>query len=82
MTAEDIQKRILDAFPGALVEVNDISGDGQHYAAHVVHESFRNQSRVRQHQAVYAALGDSVGKELHALALSTSAPAKPHPQTR
>jgi stress-induced morphogen len=63
---------IREAFPDAQVEVRDLAGDGNHYAATVVSASFRGVSKVKQHQAVYAALKGKMGGELHALALTTS----------
>ena len=74
MAAGEIEALIREALPDALVTVEDLAGDGDHYAASVVAESFRGLSRVRQHQIVYAALRGRVGGELHALALQTSAP--------
>lgn len=72
--AGEIEALIRSALPDALVTVEDLAGDGNHYAAKVVSASFRGLSRVRQHQIVYAALGPKMGAELHALALQTSAP--------
>ncbi len=60
--------------PDAVVEITDLAGDGDHYAARVVSESFRGLPRVRQHQRVYAALGGRMGGVLHALQLTTSTP--------
>ena len=74
MTVGDIESLIREAFPDARVTVEDLAGDGDHYAATVVTEAFRGRSRVQQHQMVYAALRGRVGGELHALALQTSAP--------
>ena len=74
MAAGEIEALIRTALPDATVTVEDLAGDGDHYAATVVSESFRGLSRVRQHQIVYAALSGRVGGELHALALQTSAP--------
>ena len=54
--------------------IEDLAGDGDHYRAHIVSVQFRGKSRLQQHQLVYRALGDRMGGELHALALSTSAP--------
>lgn len=75
MRAADIEALIKEAFPDATVEIRDLAGDGDHYAATVVSPSFKGRSRVQQHQAVYAALKGRMGGELHALALETSAPA-------
>lgn len=74
MPASEIEALIKTAIPDAVVTIEDLAGDGDHYAASVVAESFRGLSRVRQHQIVYAALRGRMGGELHALALQTSAP--------
>jgi stress-induced morphogen len=74
MVASEIEALIRAAFPDARVAVEDLAGDGDHYAASVVSERFRGMPRVKQHQMVYAALRGRVGGELHALALQTSAP--------
>lgn len=74
MKAADIEKMIKDAIPDAQVTIRDLAGDGDHYAAEVVSESFRGLSRVKQHQLVYSALQGNMGGVLHALALQTSAP--------
>ena len=76
MAAADIEAMIKAALPDALVEITDLAGDGDHYAARVVSESFRGLPRVRQHQRVYEALGGRMGGVLHALQLTTAAPAK------
>ena len=75
MQAEEIEGMINAALPDAQVKIDDLAGDGDHYAAIVVSEMFRGKSRVQQHQLVYAALRGRMGGELHALALQTSAPA-------
>jgi stress-induced morphogen len=74
MRADDLRAMIAAAFPGAKVEITDLAGDNDHYAAHVVSETFRGMTRVAQHKAVYAALGGRMGGELHALQLTTAAP--------
>lgn len=74
MTANEIETMIREAIPGAHVEITDLAGDGDHYAARVVSESFRGMPRVKQHQAVYAALGGRMGGALHALQLTTAIP--------
>lgn len=74
MSAGDIEKLIKDAIPDAKVTIRDLAGDGDHYAAEVVSESFRGKNRVQQHQMVYDALRGNMGGVLHALALQTSAP--------
>ena len=74
MPANEIEALIKSALPDARVTIEDLAGDGDHYAAVVVSEIFRGKSRVQQHQIVYAALRGRMGGELHALALQTSAP--------
>jgi stress-induced morphogen len=74
MAASEIEALIKAALPDAIVKVEDLAGDGDHYAATVVSSAFKGLSRVRQHQVVYAALRGRMGGELHALALQTSAP--------
>lgn len=74
MEAEDIERMIREAIPDAEVTIEDLRGDGDHYAALVVSETFRGKSKVAQHQLVYAALKGKMGGELHALALQTATP--------
>jgi stress-induced morphogen len=74
MDAAEIETLIRTGIPDAAVEITDLAGDGDHYAARVVSESFRGLPRVRQHQAVYAALGGRMGGALHALQLTTAVP--------
>lgn len=74
MDASEIERRIKAALPDARIEIRDLAGDGDHYAATVVSEAFRGKSRVQQHQLVYAALQGDMGGALHALALQTSVP--------
>jgi stress-induced morphogen len=74
MDAGEIERLIRDAFPDAQVAIEDLRGDGDHYAAHVITSAFKGRSRVQQHQMVYAALKGRMGNELHALALQTAAP--------
>jgi len=74
MDANEIERRIKAALPDARVEIRDLAGDGDHYAATVISEAFRGKSRVQQHQLVYAALQGDMGGALHALALQTSVP--------
>lgn len=78
MAAEAIEALIRGAIPDAVVTIRDLAGDGDHYAARVVSASFAGMSRVRQHQAVYAALGGRMGGELHALQLETAVPTGDH----
>jgi stress-induced morphogen len=74
MAADEIEGMIKAAFPDALVEITDLRGDGDHYAARVVSSAFAGMPRVKQHQAVYNALGGRMGGVLHALQLTTSVP--------
>lgn len=74
MDARDIETMVRNALPDAVISIEDIAGDGDHYALRVVSAAFAGKSRVEQHQMVYAALKGKVGGELHALALQTSAP--------
>jgi stress-induced morphogen len=74
MAAEEIEALIRQGIPDARIEITDLAGDGDHYAARVVAESFRGLPRVRQHQRVYEALGGRMGGALHALQLSTATP--------
>jgi stress-induced morphogen len=74
MQAAEIEALIKSALPDAIVTIEDLAGDGDHYAATVVSAAFKGISRVKQHQIVYAALQGRMGGALHALALQTSAP--------
>ncbi len=77
MLAQDIETLILASFPQAKVTITDLAGDGNHYAAEVIDESFRGKNRVQQQRAVYASLKgkmDGSNGELHALALTTKVP--------
>ena len=74
MDAATIERLIREGLPDARVSIEDLRGDGDHYAATVISRSFRGKSRVQQHQMVYQALRGRMGNELHALALQTSAP--------
>lgn len=73
MSAHEIEQLIREALPDAKVTIEDLAGDGDHYAAHVVSASFEGKTRVQQHQIVYEALRGRMGDQLHALALQTSA---------
>ena len=73
MDAAEIERMIKVALPDARVTIEDLAGDGDHYAAHIVSAAFKGKSRVQQHQMVYQALKGRMGNELHALALQTSA---------
>jgi stress-induced morphogen len=72
MAAAEIERFIKEALPDAAVEIRDLAGDGNHYAATVASSAFKGKSRVQQHQMVYASLKGRMGGELHALALTTS----------
>ena len=74
MSAEEIETMIRARIPDARVEITDLAGDGDHYAARVVAEAFRGMPRVKQHQLVYESLGGRMGGALHALQLSTAVP--------
>jgi len=74
MPASEIERLIKAGIPDAEVTIHDLAGDGDHYAARVVSPSFAGLSRIKQHQAVYSALGGRVGGELHALQLETAVP--------
>jgi stress-induced morphogen len=74
MDAGEIERLIRQALPDAEVTIQDLRGDGDHYAALVVSPAFKGKSRVQQHQMVYQALQGRMGGELHALALQTSVP--------
>ena len=74
MNAGDIEALIRQALPDARVTIRDLAGDGDHYAAEVISETFRGKSRVQQHKLVYDALQGKMGGALHALALQTSVP--------
>ena len=74
MTAEEIERLIREALPDAEVEIRDLAGDGDHYAARIVSAAFRGKNRVQQHQLVYKALGDRMREEIHALSMQTYAP--------
>lgn len=74
MNQQDIERLIKAHLPDAKVTIEDLAGDGDHYAAHVVSAAFKGKSRVQQHQMVYAALQGQMGTALHALAVKTAAP--------
>jgi len=74
MAAAEIERLIKQSLPDAQVTIEDLKGDGDHYAAHVVSAAFAGKSRVQQHQMIYKALQGRMGGELHALALQTGTP--------
>lgn len=74
MDAKEIETYIKDALPDATIRIEDLRGDGDHYAAYIESEQFIGKTRIQQHQMVYEALKGRMGNELHALALQTSAP--------
>ena len=74
MDIAEIESLIKEGIPDAQVHIEDLRGDGDHYAAHIRSSVFKGISRVKQHQLVYAALQGKMGTDLHALALQTSAP--------
>ncbi len=76
MDAETIEQMIREALPDAKVRIDDLRGDGDHYAAYVESPAFEGKTRIQQHQMVYAALKGKMGDDLHALALQTSIPKK------
>ncbi|WP_455480248.1 BolA/IbaG family iron-sulfur metabolism protein [Bartonella sp. B12(2025)] len=74
MSAHTIERLIREGIPDATVTIRDLAGDGEHYAAEVISESFRGKSRVQQHKMVYDALKGNMGSVLHALMLQTNIP--------
>ena len=74
MDASEIEALIKEAFPDARVSIEDLRGDGDHYAATVISAAFKGKTRVQQHQMVYASLKGKMGGQLHALALQTGVP--------
>jgi stress-induced morphogen len=74
MSAAEIERLIKTKFPDASIELKDLAGDNDHWAAHVVSAAFKGKSRVQQHQLIYDALGGRMGGVLHALQLTTAVP--------
>jgi len=74
MTANEIEELLLKSFPNAKITIDDLRGDGDHYAAKIVAAEFKGKTRVQQHQMVYNAMNGKMGTDLRALALNTSAP--------
>jgi stress-induced morphogen len=75
-SAAEIKQRIEDAIPGALAEVEDYTGGGDHFSATVTAPAFAGLSRIQQHRLVYEVFGDEMGGPIHALALKTRAPSQ------
>jgi stress-induced morphogen len=76
MEEAEIEALIKSGIPDATVEIRDLRGDGDHYAAYITSAAFEGKTRVQQHQMVYAALQGKMGNELHALAIQTGLPEK------
>ena len=74
MDIDEIERLIKEGIPDAKVHIEDLRGDGDHYAAHVISSQFEGLTRVKQHQLVYSALRGKMGTDLHALALQTGLP--------
>ena len=74
MKAHEIEELIIKAFPGAIVKIEDMAGDGDHYSCYIESELFAGKSRIQQHQMLYQALDGRMGGRLHALALQTKIP--------
>jgi stress-induced morphogen len=72
--AQELKNLILEGIPGCEVRIEDLRGDGDHYAAFVTSAAFEGKTRIQQHQMVYAALKGKMDKDLHALAIQTSTP--------
>lgn len=74
ISQNELETLLKEAFPDAKIQIDDLAGDGDHYAAHIESSAFAGKNRVQQHQMVYASLKGKMGGELHALALQTKAP--------
>jgi len=74
MSAGEIESLIKEGIPDAKISIQDLRGDGDHYAAYIESAAFAGKSRVQQHQMVYAALQGKMGDDLHALAIQTATP--------
>lgn len=74
MAAPELESLIKELLPDAQVEIEDLAGDGDHYRARIVSSAFAGKTRIQQHQMVYKALGERMGGQLHALALTTTTP--------
>jgi stress-induced morphogen len=73
-TAAELQERIQTALPGASVNVDDLTGGGDHFRAEIVSDRFEGLSRIQQHKLVYDVFGDEIGAAIHALSIKTSTP--------
>ena len=73
MTKEEIEKHIKESIPDALITIEDLRGDGDHYSATVISNTFDGKSKIEQHKMVYDSLKGKMGKELHSLMLRTKA---------
>ena len=74
MSSDQIKSYLLKAFPDALIEMKDLAGDNDHFAATITTKAFQGKTRVQQHQMVYEALQGHMGTRLHALSLKTQVP--------
>ena len=74
LSPDQIKTFLLDAFPDALIELKDLVGDNDHFAATVTTKVFSGKTRIQQHQMVYEALQGHIGTRLHALSLKTQVP--------
>tara|TARA_B100000579_G_C22434180_1_gene666728 strand:- start:377 stop:607 length:231 start_codon:yes stop_codon:yes gene_type:complete len=71
MDLKEIEKYIKEAMPDAIIEIQDLAGDGDHYSATIVSSQFKGKSKIEQHKMVYNSLKGKMGNELHALAIKT-----------
>ena len=71
MQLKEIEVLIKESFPDAIIEIQDLAGDGNHYSATVISSQFRGKTKIEQHKMVYNSLQGKMGNELHALALKT-----------
>ena len=71
-TPQELEERITQAIPGAKATAEDLNGNGDHFQVTVQAQAFEGKSRIEQHQMIYAALGDAMREEVHALAIQTS----------
>ena len=71
MNLKEIEKHIKESFPDAIVDIQDLACDGNHYSATVTSAEFSGKSKIEQHKMVYNSLKGKMGNELHALAIKT-----------